>query len=53
LSTRQHFFDATFFILAETAVKKDEAFSDIAIELHLLTPSQAKVYLTSKKAVLT
>ncbi|KAK1834717.1 hypothetical protein QBC39DRAFT_8629 [Podospora conica] len=52
LATRQHLFDATFFISATTGVKMDEAFSGIAVDLQLLTPSQAKDRLAAKTAVL-
>jgi hypothetical protein len=51
-ATRQGSFDATFFIPAENTVKIDDAFSEIAIELELLSADEAKDRLASKSAVL-
>lgn len=52
ITTRQKSFDATFFISAENAVKLDDAFSEIAIKLQLITSDEAKDRLTSRAAVL-
>jgi hypothetical protein len=52
LLSRRDSFDATFFISAGSSFKIAEAFSDIAVQLKLFTPAQAKDRLASKVAVL-
>jgi hypothetical protein len=52
LLSRRNSFDATFFISAGSSFKIAEAFSDIAVQLKLFTPSQAKDRVASKVAVL-
>jgi hypothetical protein len=52
IAKRGKSFDATFFIPAESAVKIDDAFSEIAVELQLLSSEEAKDRLASKFAVL-
>ncbi|KAK0631326.1 hypothetical protein B0T14DRAFT_549185 [Immersiella caudata] len=52
LLSRRNAFDATFFISAGSSFKIAEAFSDIAVQLKLFTPLQAKDRLASKVAVL-
>lgn len=52
IAKRGRSFDASFFIPAESAVKIDDAFSEIAVELQLLSSEAAKDRLASKFAVL-
>ncbi|KAK4444139.1 hypothetical protein QBC34DRAFT_452128 [Podospora aff. communis PSN243] len=52
LLSRRNSFDATFFISAGSSFKIAEAFSDIAVQLKLVTPVQAKDRVASKVAVL-
>ena len=51
MNTRKHFFDAVFFISADTDLKMDESLSEITVALQLLGLSQAKDRLASKVAV--
>jgi hypothetical protein len=51
--SRRELFDAVFWVPAEQVVKLDEAFSQMAIELQLIKPSEAKDRVVSRNAVLS
>ncbi|KAK0657992.1 hypothetical protein B0T16DRAFT_453400 [Cercophora newfieldiana] len=52
LLSRRNWFDAAFFVSADSGFRIAEAFSDIAVQLKLCTPSQAKDRIATKIAVL-
>lgn len=51
--SRKELFDAVFWVQADQEVKLDEAFSQMAIELQLVKPFEAKDRVVSRNAVLS